>query len=156
MYTTSTRDLTLCISLRGCCSWSWVRILRVPWGKWCSTLTQTLRGCSPTSDAGHRWRRESRPNAQDHGHLGEVIRIIFDPITRKWRGAGLSMVIRGTASSLMYSRKRQIDTHNAFDDLWINLRPFCPLYFERNAHGLVHLWINFWKLNHSWTILPTP
>ena len=41
------------------------------------------------------------------------------------------------------------------DHFWIILGPFCPLYFELNAHGLVHLWINFGKLDHSWTILPT-
>ena len=32
-------------------------------------------------------------------------------------------------------------------DPWIILRPFCTLYFQRCAHGLVDLWINLTCLN---------
>ena len=66
------------------------------------------------------------------GFMGWVIRIIFDPNTRQWGGGG----VYGVGDPWI--------TFGSFLD---HFRPFCSLYLQLCANGLVDLCIIFWKPN---------
>ena len=60
-----------------------------------------------------------------------VIRIIFDPNTKHWGGG-------------IYGVDLPRITFGSFLD---QFRPFCSVYFQLCANGLVNLCIIFWKPN---------
>ena len=64
--------------------------------------------------------------------MGWVSRIIFDPNSRQWAGGG------------GYGVGDPWITFGSFLD---HFRPFCSLYFQLCANGLVDLCIIFWKPN---------
>ena len=80
--------------------------------------------------------------------MGWVIRIIFDPNTRQWgRGGGGDGVG---------------DPWITFGSFLDHFRPFCSLYFQLCANGLVDVCIFLWKPNcwkqvnlHFWIIYNT-